>query len=93
MLLYSGYIEEGAHPHTEDVGLMLSLDAQRALIGWKPVNSRIITAKFNTKESKIKLNIIQCYAPTNDTDDEKKDEFYQQLSAVLDKTWKKDMTI
>jgi hypothetical protein len=32
MLLYSGHIEEGA-PHTEGVGLMLSLDAQRALIG------------------------------------------------------------
>jgi hypothetical protein len=31
--------------------------------------------------------------PINDTDDEKKDEFYQQLQAVLDKTRKKDMTI
>lgn len=31
-LLYSGHTEEGA-PHTEGVGLMLSLEAQRALIG------------------------------------------------------------
>lgn len=35
----------------------------------KPVNSRIRTAKYNNKKSKIKLNIIQCYAPINDTDD------------------------
>lgn len=90
--MYSGHTEEGA-PHAEGVGLMLSLEAQRALIGWEPVNSRIITAKFSTKNSKIKLNIIQCYAPTNDADDEKKDAFYQQLQTVLDKARKKDMTI
>lgn len=62
-LLYSGHTVERAH-HTEDVGLTLSLEAQRTRIGWEPVNFRIITAKFNTKKIKIKLNIIQCYAPT-----------------------------
>jgi hypothetical protein len=41
MLLYSGHTEEGA-PHMEGVSLMLSLDAQCALIGWEPVSSRII---------------------------------------------------
>lgn len=59
----------------------------------KPVNSRIRTAKYNNKKSKIKLNIIQCYAPINDTDDKKKDTFNQQLQAVLNKAGKKDMTI
>ena len=68
-LLYSGHTEEGAS-HTEGVGLMLSPEAQRALIGWEPVSSRIVTAKFSIKESKIKLNVIQCYAPTNDSDEE-----------------------
>lgn len=28
------------------------------------------------KKSKIKLNIIQYYVPTNDADDKKKDAFY-----------------
>lgn len=51
-LLFSGHTQKGAH-HTEGVGLMLSLKAQYALIGWEPVNSRIITAKFNTNEIKI----------------------------------------
>ena len=41
-------------------------------IGWEPVDSRIITARFTTKKKDIKLNIIQCYAPTNDAEDEKK---------------------
>ena len=48
-LLYSRHIEEGA-PHTEGVALMLAPEAHAALIGWEPVNSRIITAKFTTKK-------------------------------------------
>ena len=57
------------------------------------INSRIITAKFTTKKKNIRLNIIQCYAPTNDTEEEKKDDFYQQLQAVLDRRGTKDITI
>lgn len=66
---------------------MLSL-SHRALFGWEPVNSRFITTKFSTTNCKIKLNIIQCYATTDDVDNEKKDTFYQ-----LDKAGKNDMTI
>ena len=86
-LLYSGHTMDGA-PHTEGVGLMLAPEAQRALIGWEPVSSRIITAKFTSKRKNINLHIIQCYAPTNDAGDEKKDEFYLQLQKKLQlKIW------
>ena len=91
-LLYSGHIEEGA-PHIEGVALMLAPEAHAALIGWEPVSSRIITAKFTTKKKDIRLNIIQCYAPTSDAEEEKKDDFYQQLQAVLDRRGTKDITI
>ena len=91
-LLYSGHIEEGA-PHTEGVALMLAPEADAALIGWEPFNSHIITAKFTTKKKDIRLNIIQCYAPTNDVEEEKKDGFYQQLQAVLDRRGTKDIII
>nr|KAG5705732.1 hypothetical protein BaRGS_027391 [Batillaria attramentaria] len=91
-LLYSGHTEDGA-PYTEGVALMLAPEAQRALIGWEPVNSRIIPAKFITKKKDIKLNIIQCYAPTNDAEEEKKDDFYQQPQTVIDRGGAKDMTI
>ena len=70
--------------YTEGVALMLAPEAHAAFIGWEPVNCGIITAKFTTKKKDIRLNIIQRYAPTNDAEEEKKDDFYQQLQVVLD---------
>lgn len=94
--MYSGHTEDGA-PHTEGVALMLAPEAQRALVGWEPVNSRIITAKFTTKKKDIRLNIIQCYAPANDAaEEERKEEFYLQLQVmqvVIDGRGAKDMNI
>ena len=79
-------------PHTEGVTLMLAPEAHEALIGWEPVNSRIITAKFTIKK-KNRLNIVQCCAPTNDAEKEKKDDFYQQLQAVIDRRGAKRIAI
>ncbi|KAI8514435.1 hypothetical protein Bbelb_070260 [Branchiostoma belcheri] len=71
LLWYSGHTEEG-EPHSEGVALMLAQEAQQALVSWEPVSSRIITVKFAARESKIHLNVIQCYAPANDAGEEKK---------------------
>ena len=45
------------------------------------------------KKKDIRLNIIQCYAPTNDAEEEKKDDFYQQPQTVLYRRGVKDITI
>ena len=76
-ILYSGHPDE-KEPHQVRVALMLSREAQRALINWEPINSRIIRARFHTTQKRFNLQIIQCYAPT-DTDEELKDHFYKQL--------------
>ena len=91
-VLYSGHPEDTA-PHTEGVAFMLSTEAQRALISWEPVNSRIITAKFQTTHKKINLQVVQCYAPTNDADDESKEHFYNQLYHILETKKGKDILI
>ena len=92
LLLYSGHENEDA-PHTEGVALMLSRDAQRALIKWEAHGPRIITASFRTTNEKIKMNVIQCYAPTNISEEEQKEEFYDKLQTILDKYPEKDATI
>ena len=68
MILYSGH-EEAEAPQPEGVALILSPSTQRALIGWEAHGSRIITASFRTSKKKIRMNVIQCYAPTNDSEE------------------------
>ncbi|VDP66750.1 unnamed protein product [Schistosoma mattheei] len=75
LLPYSGHEEENAQ-HTQGVALMLSKQAQNSLIGWEYRGPRIIKASFKTKKEGISMNVIQCYAPTNE---DSKDQFYDKL--------------
>ena len=79
-ILYSGH----SHMHTHGVGIILSKGAQIALIGWQPVNHRIITTIFNNKLAKV--TIIQAYAPTEASEDKEKDKFYSKLQDVINNT-------
>ncbi|CAH2282673.1 Hypothetical predicted protein [Pelobates cultripes] len=69
---------------TEETDVMLSKQAQRALIGWEAHGPRIITASFRIKQKKVKLNVIQSYTPTNDSDEEDNDEFYNRLQKIVE---------
>ena len=80
-LLYSGHQEDNS-PHMEGVGLMLSAEATASLMEWTPVSSRIVLARFRIRTRNVQ--IVQCYAPTNDADVDVKTDFYEQLQATLE---------
>ncbi|VDO94534.1 unnamed protein product [Schistosoma margrebowiei] len=67
--------------------------AQNALVGWESHGSRIIKASFKTKKEGILMNIIQCYAPTNDSNDDIKDQFHERLQSIIKKCPRKDPTV
>uniref|UniRef100_A0A8D9ACT3 Craniofacial development protein 2 n=2 Tax=Cacopsylla melanoneura TaxID=428564 RepID=A0A8D9ACT3_9HEMI len=89
-LLYSGNEDENA-PLYAGVGILLSRAAKRALLDWKPISDRIITARLNSKVRKI--SIVVCYGPTEGADEAAKDRFYETLDDTLTKIKKQDIKI
>ncbi|VDP00148.1 unnamed protein product [Schistosoma margrebowiei] len=41
----------------------------------------------------ITMNIIQCYAPTNDSNDDINDQFYERMQSIIEKCPGNDLTI
>ncbi|VDO86799.1 unnamed protein product [Schistosoma margrebowiei] len=39
------------------------------------------------------MNVIQCYTPTNDSNDDIKDQLYEKLQSIIAKCARKDLTI
>ena len=70
---------------------MLTPQSAKSLTGWNPVSSRIVTARFHTKVGKA--IIIQCQAPTNESDDEVKSDFFARLQGVIDGVTRKDLIL
>lgn len=76
--------------HSNGIVIAMSKDTT-SLDKWKPVSDRIITARSCSKH--IKTTIIQVYAPTNDTEEESKELFYEQLQKVVYSTPRHDLLL
>ena len=77
--------------HIRGVGLLLSKQAQKALIGYNPISSRIISARFDA--APFKISVIHVYAPTSSSSEEDIEAFYNDIEEALTKTDKKDIII
>src|SRR5207245_11451073 len=77
--------------HKRRVGFLVIEKAKRAILGYKPVSSRIIVARFGGQP--INLTVIQVNAPTSDSSEEELDKFYFDLEESLKDVPRKDMKI
>lgn len=85
--IYSGK----EYTHEYGVAILMMKEIANSMIEWKPVNDRIIVARFNSKH--INLTIVQAYAPTNDAKHDIKQEFYNTMHDVVQNIPKHDVTL
>ena len=71
------FIYAGGDSHSRGVGLVLSKDVARALIGYWAISDRILVAKLQGRP--FNICIIQVYAPTTECSEQDIEVFYEQL--------------
>ena len=71
-----------------NVGFLVHKDMGSAVLGCRPVSSRLISIRLRT--APFNVTIIQVYAPTSGHDDNEVHNFYRQLQEIIYQTPKKD---
>ena len=66
----------------QGVGIVLSKRIKNTLISYTPISERIMSARLHSRQ--INISVVVAYAPTEDADDNAKNDFYQQLSDTFD---------
>lgn len=77
--------------HTSGVGLLLTPLASRALLSYECHSDRLLSARFDC--GIINMTVIVCYAPTEVSDADSKDQFYRAADEFLQKTNKHDIRL
>ena len=85
------FIYSGGQEHQHGVGILMKNRIAKALMGFLPVNERIIMCKIQARP--FNIVIIQAYAPTCDHSDEEGEKFYEDLETTLKQTKSTDIKI
>ena len=72
-------------------GFALNILTRKALLMHESISARLMKACFGHRHSK--MTIIVCYAPTNDSDDTIKGEFYSALNRSLTTVFSHHVTL
>ena len=86
-LYYSGRDDR----HEEGVGFLIHRNTASAVMGCRPVSSRLITLRL--RASPFNITIVQAYAPTTAHADEEVEDFYNHVQEVIDGIPKKDILV
>ena len=81
--------EEARHEH--GVGFLVHKDKVSAVLGCRPVSSRLISIPL--RATPFNITIIQAYAPKSGHGDSEVDHSYQQLQETLDQTQKRAILV
>ncbi|XP_063587738.1 craniofacial development protein 2-like [Penaeus indicus] len=77
--------------HQHGVGFIVNKERVNSVISCTPINSRIITIRLSARP--VNISIIHVYAPTQDYDDDRIEEFYEELEDIIRKTPRKDLIV
>ena len=75
----------------QGVGLLISKKVSKSLLEWQPFGPRLLKERFNSKYTK--LTVVTCYAPTEEAEDADKENFYEQLQAIMEEIPAHDMVL
>ena len=77
--------------HEYGVGFLVHKDVVDAVLGCRPVSSRLLSIRV--RAAPFNITIIQIYASTSGHKDSEVDHFYQQLQETIDQTPKKGILV
>ena len=73
------------------VGFVIDKTNAKSILGYNPVNERVITLRL--QGNPMNITLVPVYAPTTDAPDNIIEEFYEVVQEVMDNIPKKDVTI
>ena len=86
-VIYSG----GERAGQNGVAIYLSKRANQSMMGYNPVNDRLISVRLRGQAKNVKL--IQVYAPTSSATDEEIETFYETLQQEINNKDRQDILI